>query len=466
MTPDWYVDPLGRYEGRYFDGERWTAQVKDRGRLVIDPDWDRPIAATTDAAGSNQIGDGQTGENETGAGPSATPEFDTNDHNAVEPISTGAVLVEETPVAAGGMDFSQESPTRQVAVLEAPELAAPELAVVNEQPSTVADGIEVDDDSDSSNRRWLYILGLAILALAVLLILLPRLLGGDDVASTDDTPTNVVSPDDGTEASDAGADEGALPATDPEPDSTDPDSTDPDSTEPESADPVDDNADASGTEAPADTTTAEDPDPTNDTDPGTDDTTDDGTPAVSDQGSDALNVGSLEILNAKPVLRDLAIWHESSLGDRAFTLGPDAGCWLGSIGEAVVQNAHCGPVASTPGAERQFDLIPLRFEDVEDGVIQIRPVTDAVVIDAVLPNGLELIGADGPVDPTTLSPATATTAPTESDAPEGDDTSESDADATDDGAGDDPSESDNDAGDAGEEEPAERGSRGGRAQGD
>ncbi len=415
MTPDWYVDPLGRYEGRYFDGEQWTAQVKDRGRLVIDPDWDRPEVdpdAADEATSVDDTIDDTTDQD-------FDPGFDEPVRAAVEPIAPAPTIdpapvldpVDETAVAAGSVDFSQESPARQVAVLDSPD------------PEPISETIAVDDKS-SGSRRWLYVLGLAILALALLLILLPRLLSNDETADGDDQPVAAVDEDtdraETAEADDADpADEGALPATEAE------DDTDA-AIEAEDADAMDDSA----TE---------------------DDAMDDSADGAAqvDENSDALMVGSLEILNAKPVLRDLAVWHESSLTGRDITLGDDADCWLGSIGEAVVQNAHCGPVAATPGAEPRFDLVPLRFEDVSEGVIQIRPVTDAVVIDAVLPNGLELVGRDGPIDPTSFAP----TADTSGSGAEDTGSEEADADA------DEADEADGDA-------DSDRGGRGGRDQGD
>jgi hypothetical protein len=39
IDADWYVDPLGRFEGRFFDGERWTERVSDGGAIAIDPDF-------------------------------------------------------------------------------------------------------------------------------------------------------------------------------------------------------------------------------------------------------------------------------------------------------------------------------------------------------------------------------------------------------------------------------------------
>lgn len=44
MNADWYIDPLGRFDGRFFDGERWTERVSDDGVLAIDNDF--PPAAS------------------------------------------------------------------------------------------------------------------------------------------------------------------------------------------------------------------------------------------------------------------------------------------------------------------------------------------------------------------------------------------------------------------------------------
>ncbi len=39
MNADWYADPLGRFEGRWFDGFDWTRRVSDKGFEAVDPDW-------------------------------------------------------------------------------------------------------------------------------------------------------------------------------------------------------------------------------------------------------------------------------------------------------------------------------------------------------------------------------------------------------------------------------------------
>lgn len=35
--PNWYPDPMGRHEYRWFDGQQWTDQVSDHGRQSSDP---------------------------------------------------------------------------------------------------------------------------------------------------------------------------------------------------------------------------------------------------------------------------------------------------------------------------------------------------------------------------------------------------------------------------------------------
>lgn len=37
MRPDWYPDPSGRHEFRYFNGQTWTADVSDDGERFVDP---------------------------------------------------------------------------------------------------------------------------------------------------------------------------------------------------------------------------------------------------------------------------------------------------------------------------------------------------------------------------------------------------------------------------------------------
>ncbi len=36
-APDWYPDPWGRHEHRYYDGQNWTEHVASHGRQAVDP---------------------------------------------------------------------------------------------------------------------------------------------------------------------------------------------------------------------------------------------------------------------------------------------------------------------------------------------------------------------------------------------------------------------------------------------
>ncbi|HRE01835.1 MAG TPA: DUF2510 domain-containing protein, partial [Ilumatobacteraceae bacterium] len=42
--PDWYPDPSGRFEFRYFNGAEWTADVANDGVRFVDPQHQRPAA--------------------------------------------------------------------------------------------------------------------------------------------------------------------------------------------------------------------------------------------------------------------------------------------------------------------------------------------------------------------------------------------------------------------------------------
>ena len=38
INANWYADPLGRYEMRYHNGERWTSRVSSAGTAITDPE--------------------------------------------------------------------------------------------------------------------------------------------------------------------------------------------------------------------------------------------------------------------------------------------------------------------------------------------------------------------------------------------------------------------------------------------
>src|ERR687885_260277 len=48
--PDWYPDPFGRHELRYYDGSQWTEHVASHGRQSTDPAVGEPHVPTVNRA--------------------------------------------------------------------------------------------------------------------------------------------------------------------------------------------------------------------------------------------------------------------------------------------------------------------------------------------------------------------------------------------------------------------------------
>lgn len=101
MDADWYTDPLGRFDGRFFDGERWTERVSDGGALATDHDFP-PFVNEQDA---------HERETEPAADFSSTAP-------AVKSVNPGRHL---------HASLIEESPVRVVAVLD-PSIVSPALA--------------------------------------------------------------------------------------------------------------------------------------------------------------------------------------------------------------------------------------------------------------------------------------------------------------------------------------------------
>jgi len=57
--PNWYPDPLGRHELRYFDGSQWTEHVSSHGRQSVDPPTQGTHIPTTQRATEKIVGDVQ-----------------------------------------------------------------------------------------------------------------------------------------------------------------------------------------------------------------------------------------------------------------------------------------------------------------------------------------------------------------------------------------------------------------------
>jgi uncharacterized protein YxjI len=65
---DWYADPFGRHEYRYFDGTNWTEQVSSHGRTSVDPPIGEGHVPTVQRDTSKVVGDvGRAGATGTGA---------------------------------------------------------------------------------------------------------------------------------------------------------------------------------------------------------------------------------------------------------------------------------------------------------------------------------------------------------------------------------------------------------------
>lgn len=54
---DWYPDPMGRHELRYFDGSSWTEHVSSHGRQSVDPPTQGTHIPTTQRATDKVVGD-------------------------------------------------------------------------------------------------------------------------------------------------------------------------------------------------------------------------------------------------------------------------------------------------------------------------------------------------------------------------------------------------------------------------
>jgi len=148
MEPDWYEDPLGRYDGRFFDGESWTARVSDGGVLGHDPDFvERKSSETTEAVPVAAAEPDVSDKVDLGAvddAPAVTPLFDTS---SAPLTSTGERLTVASP----------ESPVRVVAVLPA-DVVSPSAAAGALDPDAETASELADTESARSGgplRRWL-----------------------------------------------------------------------------------------------------------------------------------------------------------------------------------------------------------------------------------------------------------------------------------------------------------------------
>lgn len=454
MNANWYVDPLGRFEGRYWDGSNWTDQVKDRGQLAVDPDWP-PLAFGAErlAAESRNLGRRSTDDPalrdsvETVVGEPPTLDADVgpevtsisipgaqdqsgqflgqqvgaeggdavaaisyespDDLHGVAPIpddvspsgiagSDGNLFAPATSDAAvSALDVSTsspaagtESPTRTVARLDNTTDASGAVAPRSERGVVVHTAPSDPVDESGSSRKWLWALGAAVVLAGLLLFLLPKLASNNDTASTSDTTE--------LDSADSTVDEGVLPATGDEGES----SGEEQSSAHDSGAASDDSADAGNDVSDQDATTS-DGDTDSDSDHGESDS-DSATDTVEYPAEAALALGTHNIVNGTTLIHELEDWHIEAMGLRGEDLQTQ--CWLGRIGEAAVQAAHCGPVGVSDDGEAMFDLVPLHLIEYgdTDGEFTAKPLLDAAEEEVVLPAGLTLVGIDGELDASTI----------------------------------------------------------------
>lgn len=377
MDADWYIDPLGRYEGRYYDGVRWTHQVSDRGSLANDPDWPpgaRKVDHTTPEQGQEaaRVDEGMATAETSVSGPSGalaggaagsaaalaagasssssppgqsesfTAEFASSLRSTTE---TDSVSAQTTVDAAPTIDDVSvtttsrsattvaESPARQVAVVSDvgvdTEVTAPAPVTATATTSSDAQTPWIRPPKESGSRKWAYVLGTLALLAGIALLVVPRIWGGDDDAPS--TAPEVVQEDSTTEA--PAADDGANDESDP------------------------------GVALPA----AE---------------------------SIPLTVGSASIQNGTGVLEDLGQWHRSHVDGRDVELPDNAACFFATEGGTIQLFAYCGPVGTEGDDQLLFDEVPLTL-DTSGADVQVEPQTDGVTNDVLARPGLVFVDGNG-----------------------------------------------------------------------
>ena len=325
MEPGWYQDPLDRFYGRFFDGERWTSRVSDGARLTTDPEFALGLILPV-TPGARRV-DPPPGATPVPGDPS--PTFENSAEPAVAGLNTAVTQQADTLV---------ESPTRTVAVLKDFERG----------PRA---------NASSGFKRW----GLVALltALAVVVIGAVVLFGGattESVAELDESQEDRV----------RDLESGGVEEVDGE-DLGIEELVEADQERLEAQDPL-----ARAT-----------------------------SPNTAFEVQDGLNVGALQIINGVPMLRELSAWHADFSAAAQRDLVEGSGCWLGQLGGAAVQEAHCGPVGIAEG-DFLFDLVPVVFQDVGGAQLAV-PLLDSVVFDAVKANALESVGTAE--NPFTFDPA-------------------------------------------------------------
>ncbi len=136
MPPaDWYPDPVGRHQLRYWDGQRWTEHVADHGDASVDPLPGATTTTETDAAQADRTGAAQA--DGTGAAPAG--ETIAAGSASVQTEATGAEdAPDASPAAAGretGVATGSASPARSTVAAAAGTLRG-DLLLGGHRPAT------------------------------------------------------------------------------------------------------------------------------------------------------------------------------------------------------------------------------------------------------------------------------------------------------------------------------------------
>jgi len=108
----WHPDPLGRYEYRYWDGQRWTEHVANQGIAGVDATGLEPPAAAQQTGGWASTGGEQPagGQPASGWGQDTTPQAQEAQQPAVAPMSEPAAEPGAGTGATGGHAPTADDP--------------------------------------------------------------------------------------------------------------------------------------------------------------------------------------------------------------------------------------------------------------------------------------------------------------------------------------------------------------------
>ena len=404
MDADWYVDPQGQYDGRYFDGEAWTNQVSAGGDFVIDPDW------TPDP---NPVPD----EPEPPAPPPAPEVAD------VEVAAPGTAQVTAPEVTAPEVAAPEvAAPELTAPEVTAPEVTAPELTVPEvtvpevTAPEVTAPEVEVAAPIERDVPEVEVVAPGTPEVAAPIAREVPEVELPAPAARDAESPGAIAS----AEFDDSGGD---VPAVAP---LTGPETRRADLTHESPARTVAVLDEAKPSPSPTSQARTSFDEPRRRHWPALlllalvaaslvvgliwflDRDSNSASPAatsevdlpegVVEEGatfdpSETIEVGELRVVNGTSLLDDLSSWHVDFAGSRGVELTASASCWLGRLGDAAVQMAFCGPVG-VDADENLYDKVPLIFANADDADLGLvaQPVVDAVAIDSRLARSLELVG--------------------------------------------------------------------------